>query len=108
MKTAPLSLSALFLAGTLAALAAQAQSPGAAAAAAQPSMSGTQGGTQPTLQQGGMSNTTKDASQVNIQLRRPGQQPDMPTGAPASSMPPAKTATATMAPMPVPAASQKR
>ncbi len=107
MNTARISFSALLVAGTLAALAAQAQSPGAAAAAAQPSMSGAQGGTQPTLQQGGVSTNAKDASQVNIQLRRPGQ-PDMPTGAPASSMPPAKTATATMAPMPVPAASQKR
>lgn len=107
MKTAPLSLGALLVAGMLAAPFALAQSPGAAAAAAQPSMSGTQGGTQPTLQQGGVSTTPKDASQVNIQLRRPGQ-PDMPTGAPASSMPPARTATATMAPMPVPAASQKR
>jgi hypothetical protein len=54
-----------------------------------------------------VSTTPKDASQVNIQLRRPGQ-PEMPTGAPASSMPPAKTATATMAPMRVPAASGKR
>ncbi len=107
MKTAPVSPGVLLMAGLLAASAAQAQSPGAAAAAAQPPMSGAQGGTQPTLQQGGMSSNAKDASQVNIQLRRPGQ-PDMPTGAPASSMPPAKTATATMAPMPVPAASQKR
>jgi type 1 fimbria pilin len=107
MKTAPFSLSVLLMAGLLAAAFAHAQSPGAAAAAAQPSMSGTQGGTQPTLQQGGMSTNAKDASQVNIQLRRPGQ-PDMPTGAPASSMPPAQTATATMAPLPVPAASQKR
>ena len=107
MKTAPVPLCALLVAGMLAAPFALAQSPGAAAAAAQPSMSGTQGGTQPTLQQGGVSTNARDASQVNIQLRRPGQ-PDMPTGAPASSMPPAKTATATMAPMPVPAASQKR
>lgn len=107
MKTVPFSLSVFLMAGLLAASFAQAQSPGAAAAAAQPSMSGTQGGTQPTLQQGGVSTNARDASQVNIQLRRPGQ-PDMPTGAPASSMPPAKTATATVAPMPLPAASGKR
>lgn len=107
MNTAPLSIPALLLACTLTLSLAQAQSPGAAAAAAQPSIPGAQGGTQPTLQQGGMSTAPRDASQVNIQLRRPGQ-PDMPTGAPTSSMPPAKTATATMAPLPLPAASQKR
>ena len=107
MNIARISLAGVLLACAVALPLAHAQSPGAAAAAAQPSMSGTQGGTQPTLQQGGMSTSSKDASQVNIQLRRPGQ-PDMPVGAPASSMPPAKTATATMAPMPVPAASQKR
>lgn len=88
---------------------AQAQSPGAKAAAAQPPMAGVQGGTQPTLQQGGVSTQAKDAAQVNIQLRRPGQKDlDMPVGAPASSMPPARTATATMAPLPVPPASRKR
>lgn len=107
MNTAPLSLCGLVLAATLALPLAHAQSPGAAAAAAQPPIAGAQGGAQPTLQQGGVSTAPRDASQVNIQLRRPGQ-PDMPTGAPASSMPPARTATATMAPMPVPAASQKR
>jgi hypothetical protein len=107
MNTAQISLSSLLLASALLLPAAHAQSPGAAAAAAQPPMAGAQGGTQPTLQQGGVSTTPKDASQVNIQLRRPGQ-PEMPTGAPASSMPPAKTATATMAPMRVPAASGKR
>lgn len=101
--------SALLLACALASPA-QAQSPGARAAAAQPPMSGVQGGTQPTLQQGGVSTAPKDASQVNIQLRRPGQDKDadMPVGAPVSSMPPAKTATATVAPMPAPAASRRR
>ena len=100
--------SALLLACALASPA-QAQSPGARAAAAQPPMSGVQGGTQPTLQQGGVSTAPKDASQVNIQLRRPGKDlENMPVGAPVSSMPPAKTATATVAPMPLPAASRKR
>lgn len=107
MTIAQPSLSAVLLACALALPAAQAQSPGAAAAAAQPAMSGTQGGTQPTLQQGGMSSSAKDASQVNIQLRRRGQE-DMPQGTPASSMPPASTATTTLAPMTLPAASALR
>lgn len=107
MISARISLSGWLLACAVAAPLAHAQSPGAAAAAAQPSMSGTQGGTQPTLQQGGMSSSAKDASQVNIQLRRRGQE-DMPQGTPASSMPPASTATTTMAPMPLPAASTVR
>ena len=105
MKTAPVSLSALLMAGLLSAPFAQAQSPGAAAAAAQPPMAGAQGGTQPTLQQGGVSTNAKDASQVNIQLRRPGQ-PDMPTGAPGASLTSTGTSTVTLAPMP--AASQRR
>ena len=113
MNTAPISLAGLLLACAVALPLAHAQSPGAGAAAAQPAMSGTQGGTQPTLQQGGMSTSNKDASQVNIQLRRPGQ-PDMPTGAPGASLPSTRTSTVTLAPMPapmtmpLPAASQKR
>ena len=107
MNTAPISLAGLLLACAVALPLAHAQSPGAAAAAAQPSMSGTQGGTQPTLQQGGMSSSSKDASQVNIQLRRRGQE-DMPQGTAASSMPAAGTATTTMAPIPLPAASALR
>mgnify|MGYP000399694445 FL=1 len=107
MKIAHLCLPGL-LAATLS-IPVHAQSPGAAAAAAQPPMAGVQGGTQPTLQQGGVSTAPKDASQVNIQLRRPGKDlENMPVGAPVSSMPPAKTATATVAPMPLPAASRKR